>query len=103
MKAIIDNKVYDTEKAEYIRTFFRTVKVTGINLLGIKMSKDIQQECDLYKTPKENWFEHRKKMEGVWNSKEEIIPIDKETVKDIFQETGDVENYEKYFHRLEQA
>lgn len=103
MKAIIDKKVYDTEKAEKIITFFRTKKITGVNLLGIKMAKNIQLECVLYKTPKGNWFEHRKKMEGVWDSKEEIVLVSKEVVKNIFEELGDVENYEKYFHRLEPA
>lgn len=103
MKAIRDNKVYDTEKAEEVMTFYRETPVTGINLFGQEIKHNVSRECILYKTVKGNWFEHRKKMNTTMNSKDIIVLVNEEDVKSTFRSLGEVEKYEEYFEKLEEA
>lgn len=56
MKAIIDNKLYDTETADKIYSFKRQVD-KGPVLWNPKMSYRPYHVRDLYKTQKGNWFE----------------------------------------------
>jgi hypothetical protein len=53
MKAIIDGKLYDTDKAELITLFKRYVKPRSL------LIEEFQEwvMCELYKTPKGAWFE----------------------------------------------
>ena len=56
MKAIIDNKLYDTEKAEKIIEFRRSGTRTT-EVWGSLMNKPFLHDVTLYKTAKGNYFE----------------------------------------------
>lgn len=103
MKAIIDNKIYDTETAELIKTYYKHYELAGRNLLGYSSTFKRAREIDLYKTKKGNWFEVRKEMEGVTNSTIELEVVSELEVKETFKDLGDVINYQKYFDKLEEA
>ena len=103
MKAIINNKIYDTEKAEKIKTYYRTFETTGFNILGQRITGKRSRECIIYKTKKGAWFEHRLEVERVTNVEEEIVEVTESDVRNTFKEIGDVENYQKYFEKLEEA
>lgn len=53
MKAIIDEKLYDTDNAEMILKFKKTVT---INYLFFMRKEDV--DCELYQTKKGAWFEY---------------------------------------------
>lgn len=99
MRAIIENKIYDTEKAEKIVEFTQRV-ITG-QVFG--HTRYDNREMHLYKTQKGAWFIHKLLIEGYSNIREEIEVIDKGEVKEILIAVNDVENYEKYFGKLEEA
>ena len=104
MIKIIDNKIYDTDEADKVAELYRYVGVLRNNFItGIRETVQIQRKCILYRTPKGTWFEHRTPIENVKGMEDEIVPVLEDDVKDTFAELGDVENYEKYFDRLEQA
>ena len=56
MKAIINDKMYDTEKAERIYEFRR--KVDEGEILNTGLHYTPYHDVVLYKTAKGNWFEH---------------------------------------------
>ena len=53
MREIINNKIYDTERAEKIVEFRRKIPVT--TLFG--EDSEMWVDCELYKTKKGSWFE----------------------------------------------
>ena len=99
MKAIIDGKLYDTEKAELIKTFEQNERKSS--MLGIYYK--ITRKVDLYKTENGKWFLIKHKAEGYGANQDEIEILVKKEVKQIFETLNDVENYEKYFEKLEEA
>lgn len=56
MKAIINNKLYDTEKAEKVIEFRRSGMKTS-ELWGTTMNLPYRHDITLYKTAKGNYFE----------------------------------------------
>ena len=56
MKAIIDNKLYDTEKAEKLIEFKRSGTKT-VECWGALMNLPYRHDITLYKTAKGNYFE----------------------------------------------
>lgn len=63
MKAIINNKLYDTEKAEKIYSYRRKYKVDSIcdSMLPKGYCFTDWEDIDIYKTKKENYFLHCKR------------------------------------------
>lgn len=103
MKAIINNKIYDTETAELIKTYYKHYELTGKNIFGYTSTFKKIREIELYKTKKGNWFEVMKKIEGVTNSTIELEVVSELEVKETFKDLGDAVNYMKYFDKLEEA
>ena len=101
MKAIIDGKIYNTEKAELIREYYTNECVTARNnLFGTNSKITISRETKLYLTNKGSWFEIFGKYE---NLKAEIKVLNDDKVRQLFSNLNDVENYEKYFGKLKEA
>jgi hypothetical protein len=93
MKAIIDNKVYDTDKAELVFEFVRTYEVESI--LGTYFNE--KGSGQLYKTSKGNWFELIKR-EG---RSTEFNALNLEDAKNIVLIHPD--KYQELFGELEEA
>jgi len=83
MKAIIDGKLYDSEKAELITGFSRWKSVNNL-MLG---EYDTWIDCELYRTEKGNWFE----LEGTDLRSTRLNALTEERAKEILQT-----NPEKY-------
>lgn len=77
MKAIVDGKLYNTEKAERIFGFRRRCKGADIPWMPGYCFAD-WHDIDLYKTKKGAYYEHDKKTEN-------ISPITEEDAKGILQ------------------
>lgn len=56
-KAIINNKMYDTEKAESVVSFRRRVDM-GPVISGSQIHWTPMHDCTLYKTAKGSYFDH---------------------------------------------
>lgn len=58
MKAIINKKMYDTEKADKVISFTRWTKSNTISMFGGTYTFPSKHNFTLYKTAKGNYFEH---------------------------------------------
>lgn len=76
-RAIIDNKLYDTEKAKEVVTFCRRVDM-GPVMTGSMLHWTPSHKFTLYKTAKGNYFEHNE-------DTKEITPRNEEWVKDLIR------------------
>ena len=85
MKFIVNRKIFDTDKAEFIVSYIR-----GMGLVTIP------QSIDLYKTQSGKWFE-------VYVNDLRCKEIKTEDVENIFLRLNNIELYEKYFGKLEEA
>lgn len=88
MKKIIDNKIYDTEKAVKIYEFRKKRKGNEC-ILWPGRYFFYWTETQIYKTSRDNYFLHFDEAEG---HKEEIEPITETEVKELIKEL----NSEKY-------
>jgi hypothetical protein len=95
MKAIIDNKLYDTEKATLIHQHVRKIQRKSILNTTILVPVDY----DLYKTAKGNWFEVAKERDSL--KKPTIFSLTEERVKQIMLNFPD--EYQKLFGIVEEA
>lgn len=98
MKAIINEKLYDTEKSELLFSYRRKYK--GNELFwkpGYCWCS--WADVDIYKTEKGNYF--LKVIEEDWN-KEYLEAIAEEKVKEIIKKL-DVKKYIKLFGKVEEA
>ena len=82
MKQIIDNKIYDTEKADKIYDFRRKVKGDEC-ILWPGHYFYYWTNAQVYKTKKGNYFLHLDKAEGY---DEKIETITEEKVKELIKE-----------------
>lgn len=103
MRYLLNNKVYDTEKAEKILTYIKPIEYTGI--FGYHSYPKYRHT--LYKTNKENFFVHIGEYVGktdvAFSNKDEIKLISDEEVKDILNQLNEVEIYKKLFNDLEEG
>lgn len=84
MKFIIGNKLFDTDKAEFIVSYTR-----GMGLVTIPSI------IELYKTRNGKWIE-------VYTNDLRCKEIKTEDVENIFSTLNKVELYEKYFGELQE-
>jgi len=92
-KCIIDNKIYDTEKAHKIVEYTRY----RLNLFGVET---IEVKGILYKTQKDNWFSvYADNRTG----RPYVIVKTEDEVKKILKDENAFELYEKYFGKLDEA
>ncbi|WP_368895760.1 hypothetical protein [Priestia megaterium] len=93
MKAIIDNKLYDTDKAELVFEFVRTYKVRSV--LGTYFNETGSGQ--LYKTSTGNWFE-------VIEAEGKAPELNALAVEDAKRITSiDPDKYQELFGALEEA
>ncbi len=85
MKFIVNRKIFDTDKAEFIVSYVR-----GMGLVTIPST------IDLYKTQSGKWIE-------VDTNDLRCKEIKTEDVENIFLTLNKVELYEKYFGKLEEV
>lgn len=90
MRFILENKIYDTDKAEVICEF------RAIKPLMFCKTLTSSEDAILYKTNKGNWF-------SVIERLEECTPLKKAQVKELLKNLNNVELYEKYFGKLKEA
>ncbi|HAT4314145.1 Uncharacterised protein [Clostridium perfringens] len=84
MRFIIGDKVFDTNKAEVVCKF-KTIKHFGGRWI----------EETLYKTKKNNWF--------IVDEDSKCSSITESRARVLLRELNNVELYEKYFGKLEEA
>lgn len=84
MRFIIGDKVFDTNKAEVVCKF-KTIKHFGGRCI----------EETLYKTKKNNWF--------IVDEDSKCSSIIESRARVLLRELNNVELYEKYFGKLEEA
>ena len=97
MKAIIKNKMYDTEKAIFIFNYLR--KETKPCFWNNNLVYKYYRKVDMYKTNKEQYFLHIHAKEDL---KERIELITKYEAKDIISRL-DPEKYIELFGEVEEG
>ena len=99
---LLDNKVYDTEKAEEIIKYIKPIKHNGLFLNTYP-----QYRHTLYKTQKGNFFVHIGEYVGnpeiLYDDKDYIEILSADEVKEILNQLNDVEKYEEIFDDLEEG
>lgn len=93
-KAIINGKLYDTEKAEKVVSFRRRVDMGPI-YSGSEIHYTPLHDIDIYKTAKGNYFEHDV-------DKGTITTTDEDEVKDIIRRLYP-DKYIELFGEVEEA
>lgn len=93
-KAIINDKMYDTEKAEAVVSFRRRVDM-GPVLSGSTLHWTPMHDCTLYKTAKGNYFEHDE-------DTNDITPRDETWAKDLIRRLYP-DKYIELFGEVEEA
>ena len=93
MKFIVNDKIYDTEKAEKVLDYRRRFPLT------LTPQFCIRYDMELFRTAKGNWFSVRHEDYG----KVTCIAHTVEEVKEIFKKCNRVELYAQYFGNLEEA
>lgn len=103
MKYLLNNKVYDTEKAEEILKYIKTIEQKSI--FGLYSYP--KYEHTLYKTQKGNFFVHVGKYVGKadvsYQDKDKIELLSEKEVKEILNQLNEVETYKKIFNNLEEG
>ena len=97
MKKIIDNKLYDTEKAEKIFNFRQRRKTGDFGNFNIYSLFDVE----VYKTKKNNYFLHGYIKDTLAN-KPFIEKVSEEEVKKIIKELN-ADKYIELFGEVEEA
>ncbi|MBV4417182.1 hypothetical protein [Clostridium tyrobutyricum] len=97
MKFIIENKVYDTEKAECVCEFEKSVDKI-LQMFGIERTFREYKPAKLYKTKKDSWFSV-----ADLGDRKRIILEDEISAKRIISSKHDIYLYNKYFDDLEEA
>lgn len=90
MKFIVENKVFDTEKAEVICEFKERKQLIW------NKSFSTWEYVTLYRTNKGNWF-------SVIERLKECTQLNNIQVEELLKGLDEVELYEKYFEKLEEA
>lgn len=93
MKFIVNDKIYDTDKAEKVFNYRRTFPLT------LAPQFCIWRDMELYRTAKGNWFSLKSEDYG----KVTCIAHTVEEVKEIFKKCNRDELYFQYFGDLEEV
>ena len=99
MKAIIDNRIYDTDKCKSLFTYHRRILKKGFFA-----NYYVWYEAEILKTAKGTYLRYTDKpLETGYNNLNELIVLDPNEVKSILVELKQVEVYEKEFGKLEEG
>lgn len=102
MKYLLNNKVYDTEKAEEILKYIKTIEQKSI--WGLYCYP--KYECTLYKTQKGNFFVHVGDYVGTeiaYSDKDYIELLSENDVKAILNQLNKIDLYNELFDDLEEG
>jgi hypothetical protein len=103
MRYLLNNKIYDTEKAEKIMTYIKPVQHEGLFNI-ITYPRYIHT---LYKTAKGQFFVHIgkyiKDSSIDYQDKDYIELLTEENVKEILNRLNQVDKYEELFDDLEEG
>lgn len=95
MQKIINGKLYDTEKAELIQTYYESVKYRTV--FGTPTTHKDKRE--LYVTKNGNWFVKNTNIHGG----EGLVEETKFSAKNTLAGLGNVEAYARFFEEPEEA
>lgn len=101
MKFIIEDKIYDTEKAEEIFKYRQKCwKECKYPFFGENFNFSEWKSVTLYRTSKGKWFivrknKYDKEIEGIVQTDEEV--------KKTFSQLNKIDLYNRYFSKLEEA
>lgn len=99
MKAIINNKIYDTDKCESLFTYHRRILKKGIFY-----DYYVWYEAKILKTTKGTYLRYTNKpLEKGYEDINELVIITEEKVKKVLIELNEVTLYEKEFGKLEEG
>lgn len=99
MEAIIDNKIYDTDKCELLLTYHRRILRKGT--FG---DYHVWYEAKILKTTKGTYLRYTNKpLEKGYEDINELVIITEEKVKKVLIELNEVTLYEKEFGKLEEG
>lgn len=99
MKAIINNKIYDTDKCKSLFTYYRRILKKG--LFG---DYYVWYEAEILKTAKGTYLRYTDKpLETGYRDINELVILTEEEVKSILVGLKQVEVYEKEFGKLEEG
>ncbi len=99
MIAIIDNKIYDTDKCESLFTYHRRILKKG--LFG---DYYVWYEAKILKTTKGTYLRYTNKaLDTGYRDINELVILTEEEVKKILVELNEVTLYQKEFGKLEEG
>jgi hypothetical protein len=99
MKAIINNKIYDTDKCESLFTYHRKILKKGIFY-----DYDVWYEAKILKTTKGTCLRYtNKSLEKCYEDINELVIITEEEVKKVLIELNEIDLYQKEFGKLEEG
>ena len=99
MKAIINNKIYDTDKCKSLFTYHRRILEKGFFA-----NYYVWYEAKILKTAKGTYLGYTDKpLETGYRDINELVILTEEEVKSILVELKQVEVYEKEFGKLEEG
>lgn len=104
MRYLLNNKIYDTEKAEKIMTYIKTVPQKN-RLLNLTIYPRYRHT--LYKTAKGQFFvhigEYIQASHVAHNDKDYIELLTEEEVKEILNQLNEIDKYKELFDDLEEG
>ncbi len=104
MRYLLNNKIYDTEKAEKIMTYIKKVQQKN-SLLNLTIYPRYRHT--LYKTAKGQFFVHIgeciKTSHVAYNDEDYIELLTEEEVKEILKQLNEIDKYIELFDDLEEG
>lgn len=99
MKAIINNKIYDTDKCKSLFTYYR--RILKKDLFG---DYYVWYEAEILKTAKGTYLRYTDKpLEKGYEDINELVIITEEEVKKVLIELNEIDLYQKEFGKLEEG
>lgn len=103
MRYLLDNKIYDTEKAQEIITYIKSVPCEG----PFNLTTYPRYRHTLYKTTKGQFFvhigKHVKESPVTYNDKDYIELLTEDKVKEILNQLNAIDKYEELFDDIEEG
>lgn len=102
MRYLLNNKVYDTEKAQEIIKYIKPIEHNGLFLKTYPKYRHT-----LYKTQKGKFFVHIEEYVGnsdiSYGDKDYIELLSADEVKEVLNQLNEIEKYEEIFDDLEEG
>lgn len=97
MKAIINDKIYDTDNCELLLTYKREI-------LNTNNFEFIKYKTELFKTKKGTYLRYTSNSSSFfYKDINELVILSKEEVKELLRRLNEVDLYQKEFGKLEEG